>query len=227
MPSCFKICLIFLGLYQGLLSPCFAAGPDGYNEPVGGVASCMHWLGKMGEIVRNWRVYTNKQNLLAWKLAASEKRNLVEERNVYVKLKDLFPNHNLDTTEAKAKTAERAAVLMKQKEAIKRDGVLSFNKQREFLPSNVTIWAISDSHGNLFAREGNGRLYALKEVFGEDSELLVEITYKDMGGAKETTDILERILELNGRTIGPRTSPVEMINVEDIGNRRSIASNGN
>ena len=52
---------------------------------------------------------------------------------------------------------------------------LSLTTQKELIPSREPLRVIQDAEGRYVVKDGNGRLYAIREVFGDNPNLAIEV----------------------------------------------------
>ncbi|ALN65172.1 hypothetical protein GLA29479_4335 [Lysobacter antibioticus] len=91
-----------------------------------------------------------------------------------VPLRALQPIHRIDRESALQATHARAQALRARREELLARGRLDLASLNEIIPSVSQIKVVRDGERWL-AFEGNGRLYAMREAFGEDSGLTVEV----------------------------------------------------
>ena len=68
----------------------------------------------------------------------------------------------------------------------------------EYLPSISCIKVVAANKLNYLAFEGNGRIAALKEVFGDREDILLEVEEYHFKNKKSIIRILNRLRKLNG-----------------------------
>ena len=194
--------LVFLALLFSFYS--FPLAAETVSD--GGTNACWHWFKKVVEAVQNAPVYLSKGERLTWKLSNDETRDVYRQHRVYARLGDIYPRHLITTKQAEKKTAARAEVIRQQADRILKEPVLSFDLQRELLPSQVVMTAVQDRHGNFVLKEGNGRFFAIKEALKENPDMLIEILVKDHGGSPEVLNTLDEMLAASKTSTPPRTS---------------------
>jgi hypothetical protein len=114
-----------------------------------------------------------------------------------VPLRALRPIHGIDRESARQATDERARALAARREEILARGRLDRAALERIIPSVSQIKVVADGERWL-AFEGNGRLYAMREAFGADSGLLVEVEEYRFDRPRKIQRRLHRIQRLNG-----------------------------
>lgn len=115
-----------------------------------------------------------------------------------VPLKYLKYVHPLDRDNSKAVLGQRVEALEMHKEQILEDGVISMDKLIDVIPSISHIKVVEANGKNFIAFEGNGRIAALKEVFGDREDLLVEVQQYHFRNKRPIIRKLNQLRKLNG-----------------------------
>lgn len=132
--------------------------------------SFLSWLlGKRRELGR-----LGRRDALLAKVVVDVHRHKTGSQMRMVPLRRLEPIHPIDRGDAMEDVARRAATLRARRAEIER---LPLTKDRllELMPSVSGLKAVDLGGERLLLFEGNGRLAALREVFGEESGLEVEV----------------------------------------------------
>ncbi|MGH8081746.1 MAG: hypothetical protein ACREP7_14320 [Lysobacter sp.] len=108
----------------------------------------------------------------------------------------LHPIHRIDRESAMRATRARAQTLSARREELLARGRLDLAALNEVIPSVSQIKVVRDGERWL-AFEGNGRLYAMREAFGEDCAVLVEVEEYRFARPHKIVRRLRRIRRLN------------------------------
>ena len=114
-----------------------------------------------------------------------------------VPLRALHPIHRIDRDSALQATHAREQALRARREDVLAHGRLDLAMLDEIVPSVSQIKVVRDGE-RWFAFVGNGRLYAMREAFGEDSALMVEIEEYRFDRPHKIQRRLLRVRRLNG-----------------------------
>lgn len=115
-----------------------------------------------------------------------------------VPLKYLKLIHSLDRENAKAVLQKRVGELNIHKKSILIDNKIKMVNLSEHLPSVSLIKVVEANSRNFLAFEGNGRIAALKEVFGDKEDVCVEVEKYHFRNKKNIIRKLNRLRKLNG-----------------------------
>jgi len=113
-----------------------------------------------------------------------------------VPLRVLRPIHRIDRESALQATHARAQALQARREELLARGQLDLASLNEIIPSVSQIKVVRDGERWL-AFEGNGRLYAMREAFGEDSGLTIEVEEYRFDRPHKIQRRLRRVRKLN------------------------------
>src|SRR5262245_2724122 len=97
-----------------------------------------------------------------------------DKRQAMVPLDRLEPIHRIDRESALASVRARARALAARREELQARGQLDLAVLSEIIPSVSQIKVVRDGERWL-AFEGNGRLFAMREVFATGQPMLVEV----------------------------------------------------
>ena len=123
-------------------------------------------------------------------------RKRTGKRLVRVPLAQLDPIHRIDRDSALRSARERAEALRAHRDALLKTKLLDSEALQAIIPSVSQIKVVRDGERWL-AFEGNGRLYAMRDAFGEDCELLVEVEEYRFARPHKILRRLRRIRRLN------------------------------
>ena len=115
-----------------------------------------------------------------------------------VPLKHLKLLHSLERENSKNVLAQRIAEIEKNKEDIIINNEIKMDVLNGFLPSISSLKVVEANRLNYLAFEGNGRIAALKEVFGDSEEVFVEVEHYHFKNKKDIVRKLNRIRKVNG-----------------------------
>jgi len=119
-----------------------------------------------------------------------------DKAQALVPLSALHPIHRIDRESALQATRARAQALAARREELLARGTLDLAALNEIIPSVSQIKVVADGERWL-AFEGNGRLYAMREAFGEGCGLLVEVEEYRFPKPHKIQRRLRRIRRLN------------------------------
>ena len=153
-------------------------------------------------LARWWHYFWGKRAELAaldWKdaelarivLAIHRRRRRVEWR--LVPLAAIAPIHPINRPTALASAQARAERIRPLADSIKATGRIDRNCLDAVLPSVSAIKLVESSPGSFVSWEGNGRLAAIREVFADTPELVIECELHDV---RHSARLLRRITRL-------------------------------
>ncbi|RDZ29443.1 hypothetical protein [Lysobacter silvisoli] len=119
-----------------------------------------------------------------------------DKAQALVPLHALAPIHRIDRENARQATSARAQALAARREELLARGRLDLAALAEIIPSVSQIKVVRDGERWL-AFEGNGRLYAMLEAFGEGCALLVEVEEYRFDRPHKILRRLRRVRRLN------------------------------
>jgi hypothetical protein len=162
-------------------------------------------------MLRWWRYFWGKRDELAaldWKdaelarivLRIHRHRRSVDWR--FVPLAAIAPIHPINRPTALASAEERAARIRPIADALRAEARIGRDRLQEVLPSVSAIKIVETGPGRFVSYEGNGRLAALRAVFGEDPRLLVECELYAISHAPRLQRRIERLRAAHG--LAPR-----------------------
>ena len=94
-----------------------------------------------------------------------------------VPLKHLKFIHSLERENARNVLEDRKKALEKNKDHVLVDGMITLSALYKYIPSISPIKAVKANRINYFLFEGNGRIAAVKEVFGDDMVVVRPLPY--------------------------------------------------
>lgn len=115
-----------------------------------------------------------------------------------VPLKYLRCIHSLDRENARNALMQRIKEIERNKDRILKNNEIKMEFLSKFLPSISFIKVIEANSVNYLAFEGNGRIAALKEVFGDSEDIFVEVERYHFKKKKDVVRKLNRLRKLNG-----------------------------
>jgi hypothetical protein len=118
------------------------------------------------------------------------------KRLTRVPLAQLEPIHRIDRENALRATRERAAALLANREALLAAKLLDSETLHSIMPSISHIKVVQDG-GRWLAFEGNGRLYAMREVFSTLDQMQVEVEEYLFDDPRSLQRRLNRVRALN------------------------------
>lgn len=119
------------------------------------------------------------------------------------KTKDMVPLkclkfiHSLNRENARNVLKQRVGVLNEFKSEILVNKEIKMDKIFEYLPSISAIKVIEVNHWNYFVFEGNSRVAALKEIYGDSEEIRIEVEQYHFKSKKSIIRMLNRLRILN------------------------------
>jgi hypothetical protein len=119
-----------------------------------------------------------------------------DKRIVRVPLAQLEPIHRIDRENALRTTCERAEALRAHRETLLNAKLLDGDALQTIIPSVSQIKVVRDGERWL-AFEGNGRLYAMREVFAAEDGMQVEVEEYVFDDARSIRRRLQRVRRLN------------------------------
>lgn len=119
-----------------------------------------------------------------------------EKRLARVPLAQLEPIHRIDRESALRATQERATALRAHRDALLTTKVLDSDALQAIIPSVSHIKVVRDG-ARWLAFEGNGRLYAMREVFAPENDMRVEVEEYLFDDPRSIQRRLQRVRRLN------------------------------
>ena len=123
-------------------------------------------------------------------------RKRTGKRLARVPLAQLQPIHRIDRENALRATRERADALRANRDALLTTKLLDSEALQAIIPSVSQIKVVQDG-GRWLAFEGNGRLYAMREVFSADDGMQVEVEQYLFDDPRSLQRRLRRVRKLN------------------------------
>lgn len=156
---------------------------------------------------RWWRYLWGKRDELAaldWKdaelarivLAIHRQRRSVQWR--FVPLAAIAPIHPINRSTALASASERAERIRPIADAIRVAGRLDRNRLDGVMPSVSAIKLVETAPGEFVSYEGNGRLAAIRSVFEDRPDLLVECEHYEIAHAARLLRRIDRLRREHG-----------------------------
>jgi hypothetical protein len=118
------------------------------------------------------------------------------KRTIRVPLARLEPIHRIDRENAMRATRERVDALRPHRDALLATQLLDGEALQAILPSVSSIKVVQDGERWL-AFEGNGRLYAMREVFAPEDAMQVEVEEYVFDDARSIRRRMQRVRALN------------------------------
>jgi len=152
-----------------------------------------------------WRYLLGKRSELAQmdykdaymaKVVLDIHRKRRDKRIVLVPLSRLEPIHRIDRENALEATRKRVEALRAHRETLLATRRLDGPTLQAVMPSVSQIKVVQDGERWL-AFEGNGRLYAMREVFSAQDEMAVEVEEYRFDDARSILRRLNRVRKLN------------------------------
>ena len=166
------------------------------------IAKWWHYLlGKRGELA----ALDHKDAYMA-KVIMDIHRKRSGKRLVRVPLAQLEPIHRIDRESALRTMRERADALRAHRDALLAARLLDSDALHALIPSVSQIKVVRDGERWL-AFEGNGRLYAMREVFTDDDGMQVEVEEYLFDDPRSLQRRLRRVRKLNRLRSLPDRSP--------------------
>ena len=138
------------------------------------------------------------KDLLMAKVILDIHRTRVRKELLFLPLGYLKPIHTLDRQNAIRATEARVEALGPHREQLLAAGRLTCADLAEVLPSVSWIKIVRENDQSYLTYEGNGRLAALHQVFGPESDLEVEVELYHFRKSKKIVRRLNRLRRLNG-----------------------------
>lgn len=148
-------------------------------------------LGKRSEVA-----HLDHKDAYMSKVVLDIHRKRRDKRVVRVPLAKLEPIHRIDRENALAATRARAEALRAHREALLATRTLDAAALQAIIPSVSAIKVVADGDRWL-AFEGNGRLYAMREVFADDDGMQVEVEEYLFDDDRSIRRRLNRVRRLN------------------------------
>ena len=123
-------------------------------------------------------------------------RKRTGKRLARVPLAQLQPIHRIDRENALRATRERADALRANRDALLTTKLLDSEALQAIIPSVSQIKVVQDG-GRWLAFEGNGRLYAMREVFAPEDGMQVEVEEYLFDDPRSLQRRLRRVRKLN------------------------------
>jgi hypothetical protein len=119
-----------------------------------------------------------------------------EKRVMRVPLAQMEPIHRIDRENALRATRERADTLRAHRDSLLATKLLDSETLQAIIPSVSQIKVVRDGDRWL-AFEGNGRLYAMREVFSPEDGMQVEVEEYVFDAPGSIQRLLRRVRRLN------------------------------
>ena len=148
-------------------------------------------LGKRGELA----ALGHKDAYMA-KVIMDIHRKRSGKRLIRVALAQLEPIHRIDRESALRTTQQRAESLRAHRDALLTTKLLDSETLQSIIPSVSQIKVVQDGNRWL-AFEGNGRLYAMHEVFNAEDGMQVEVEEYLFDNPRSLQRRLRRVRKLN------------------------------
>ncbi len=148
-------------------------------------------LGKRGELA----ALDHKDAYMA-KVIMDIHRKRTGKRLVRLPLAQLDPIHRIDRESALRTAQQRAEALRAHRDILLTTKLLDSDALQAIIPSVSQIKVVQDSNRWL-AFEGNGRLYAMHEVFSADDGMQVEVEEYLFHDPRSLQRRLKRVRKLN------------------------------
>ena len=148
-------------------------------------------LGKRGELA----ALDHKDAYMA-KVIMDIHRKRSGKRLIRVALAQLEPIHRIDRESALRTTQQRAESLRTHRDALLTTKLLDSEALQSIIPSVSQIKVVQDGNRWL-AFEGNGRLYAMHEVFNAEDGMQVEVEEYLFDNPRSLQRRLRRVRKLN------------------------------
>ena len=148
-------------------------------------------LGKRGELA-----HMDHQDAYMAQVVMDIHRKRTGKTLVRVPLAQLEPIHRIDRDSALRSARERADALRTHRDALLAKKLLDSEALQTIIPSVSQIKVVRDGDRWL-AFEGNGRLYAMREVFAPEDGMQVEVEEYVFADARSIRRRLQRVRRLN------------------------------
>jgi len=148
-------------------------------------------LGKRSEVA-----HMDYKDAYMAKVVLDIHRKRRDKRVVRVPLAQLEPIHRIDRENALDATRRRVDALRAHRESLLAARILDGDTLQSVMPSVSAIKVVQDGDRWL-AFEGNGRLYAMREVFSAADDMRVEVEEYLFDDARSIRRRLNRVRKLN------------------------------
>ncbi len=148
-------------------------------------------LGKRGELA-----HMDHKDAYMAKVVMDIHRKRTGKTLMRVPLAQLEPIHRIDRESALRSTRERADALRTHRDTLLTTKLLDSEALQTIIPSVSQIKVVRDGDRWL-AFEGNGRLYAMREVFAPEDGMQVEVEEYLFGDSRSILRRLKRVRKLN------------------------------
>lgn len=148
-------------------------------------------LGKRGELA-----HMDHKDAYMAKVVMDIHRKRTRKSLVRVPLAQLEPIHRIDRESALRSARERADALRMHRDALLTTKLLDSEALQTIIPSVSQIKVVRDGDRWL-AFEGNGRLYAMREVFAPEDGMQVEVEEYRFDDPRSLQRRLRRVRKLN------------------------------
>ena len=148
-------------------------------------------LGKRGELA-----HMDHKDAYMAKVVMDIHRKRTGKTLVRVPLAQLEPIHRIDRDSALRSARERADALRAHRDALLTTKLLDSEALQAIIPSVSQIKVVRDGDRWL-AFEGNGRLYAMREVFAPEDGMQVEVEEYVFDDPRSLQRRLRRVRKLN------------------------------
>ena len=148
-------------------------------------------LGKRGELA-----HMDHKDAYMAKVVMDIHRKRTGKSLVRVPLAQLDPIHRIDRESALRSARERADALRAHRDALLMTKLLDSEALQTIIPSVSQIKVVRDGDRWL-AFEGNGRLYAMREVFAPEDGMQVEVEEYRFDDPRSLQRRLRRVRKLN------------------------------
>jgi hypothetical protein len=150
----------------------------------------------------------DRNDVLLGKIVLDIHRKKQEAEMGYVPIHQILPIHPIDREEAIETMKKRAASVAQHGADLKAQGRISREFLNQVLPSVSDIKVVELGDGRFVSFEGNGRLAALREGLGAETNLPIEVErYRfDAGTRNRLRRRIDKVRRQNG--LGPITPGV-------------------
>ncbi len=150
-----------------------------------------YFLGKRGELA-----HMDHKDAYMAKVVMDIHRKRTGKTVVRIPLAQLEPIHRIDRESALRSARERAEALRAHRDALLTTKLLDSEALQTIIPSVSQIKVVRDGDRWL-AFEGNGRLYAMREVFAPEDGMQVEVEEYLFDDPRSLQRRLRRVRKLN------------------------------
>lgn len=150
-----------------------------------------YFLGKRGELA-----HMDHKDAYMAKVVMDIHRKRTGKTVVRIPLAQLEPIHRIDRQSALRSARERADALRAHRDALLTTKLLDGETLQTIIPSVSQIKVVRDGDRWL-AFEGNGRLYAMREVFAPEDGMQVEVEEYLFDDSRSVQRRLRRVRKLN------------------------------